>query len=217
MSSQTLASACTPLPKSARFLGRVGRTPAAEELWAAQYADLTPDDMQDGPVAQVVARAVPQVLLLSLVYALLDGARQVDVAHLAAALALWSYVRCSAGYVFGDTRGNPDLYGSPSSSAPPGQRDAPGKAVSVDLFARHRTAEQLDALLDVLTKDDEYRVDTVPTAGRSATRYVYAKKANQAKEAPLPSQLRATSPDPEDFPADLWRGDDTTKGDRWSA
>ena len=173
--------------------------------------------MQDGPVAQVVARAVPQVLRLSLVYALLDGARQVDVAHLAAALALWSYVRCSAGYVFGDTRGNPDLDRLAEFIRTAGPEGRTREAVSVDLFARHRTAEQLDALLDVLTKDDEYRVDTVPTAGRSATRYVYAKKANQAKEAPLPSQLRATSPDPEDFPADQWRGDDTTKGDRWSA
>ena len=45
-------------------------------------------------------RGVTQVLRLSLIYALFDGADRIDAAHLDAALALWSYCEHSARWLF---------------------------------------------------------------------------------------------------------------------
>jgi hypothetical protein len=44
---------------------------------------------------------------LALVYALADGAGEVDVAHLNAAEALWKFSAASVKHIFGDTVGDP--------------------------------------------------------------------------------------------------------------
>ena len=42
-----------------------------------------------------------------MLYALLDGADQIDMPHLEAGISLWDYCEASAGYVFGDIVGDP--------------------------------------------------------------------------------------------------------------
>lgn len=96
----------------ARSFGRIERDAEATQLWRDSYEALTPDVVVEGHYAQVVARAVPQVLRLSLTYALLDEQAVkpvIRVEHLRAAIALWTYAQASAWYVFGDIAANVDL------------------------------------------------------------------------------------------------------------
>lgn len=183
---------------AAASVGRVGRTPAAECAWIEAYPELTPAGVEEGPVAQVIARAVPQVLRLSLTFALLDCAAAVDVQHLEAALAVWRYVDASAEYLFGDQKANPDLDRLADFIAAAGDTGRTRQQVNADLFRGHRTAAQLDALIEELVDAGEVVEEQVPTEGRPAA--VYRKPANKgevAKELPEQRgdspQLRATS------------------------
>ena len=79
---------CDPQrPHAARMVGRVERTEAAKELWACVYPELRRE--HDGVVGSMLARAAPQTLRLSLIYALIDGSDVIDEQHLRAALAFW--------------------------------------------------------------------------------------------------------------------------------
>ena len=89
-----------------RTHGRMVRTPAARDRWAAVYADLG-DDEPPGMLGAIVGRAEPQCARLSLLYALLDGAAAVDTVHVEAGYALWRFCRASAERVWGETIGDP--------------------------------------------------------------------------------------------------------------
>ena len=78
---------------------KIGFTPAAADLWVSKYAGLNVE--RPGKLGQVTSRAAAHVRRLALIYALLDNAKAVDVAHLLAALALWSYCLASAEFIFG--------------------------------------------------------------------------------------------------------------------
>lgn len=87
-------------------VGRVTRTEEGSGFWASIYEGL-------GTGEGAVARAAPQVLRLSLLYALLDESARVDAVHIEAALAVWQYCQASVRHVFesGDVGGvgNPAL------------------------------------------------------------------------------------------------------------
>jgi hypothetical protein len=128
----------------ARTVGQVVRTPAAEVRWAELY-DVMGDDDATGLLAAVITRAEQQVLRLSLLYALLDGARAIDVDHLEAAWALWRFCRQSAEVLFGDHSVNPDadrLLAAIRNAGPAGLDLAAQMAV----FGRNRKAKVMDAL-----------------------------------------------------------------------
>lgn len=91
---------------------RIERDAETQQLWRDAYEALTPDVVVEGHYAAVVARAVPQVLRLSLTFALLDehpGKPVIRSEHLRAAIAVWDYAQASAWYVFGDVAANVDL------------------------------------------------------------------------------------------------------------
>ena len=67
----------------------VARDPQAEELWQQVYPQLTSDRF--GLFGVITQRAAPQVLRLSMIYALMDRSHVIDLPHLKAALALWEY------------------------------------------------------------------------------------------------------------------------------
>jgi hypothetical protein len=89
----------------ARARERMFWNPAAYQLWGQVYHDLTRD--RPGLAGAITARAEAQVTRLALVYALLDGAKDVGEPHLRAALALWRYAEASAVCFFGDALGEP--------------------------------------------------------------------------------------------------------------
>jgi hypothetical protein len=86
--------------------GRVTRTEEGSGYWASIYESL-------GAGEGAVARAAPQVLRLSLLYALLDQSARIDAVHIEAGLALWKYCESSVHHVFGSGdvggQGNPAL------------------------------------------------------------------------------------------------------------
>jgi hypothetical protein len=77
----------------------------AAEYWCSIYGPLSSGGT--GMAAEVTSRAEAQVLRLSLVYAVLDGAASMCLPHLQAAKALWDYSAASVRYIFGDSLGDP--------------------------------------------------------------------------------------------------------------
>jgi hypothetical protein len=90
---------------AARKLELLMMTPKAAARWENIYKALSVD--APGLLGAITARAEAQALRLSLVYALTDGAGEIDVPHLEAALALWRFCEASAKRIFGDTVGDP--------------------------------------------------------------------------------------------------------------
>jgi hypothetical protein len=91
--------------QEARKRGEMRRDTEANRMWEAVYPELTRE--RPGMLGAITARAEAQVLRLSLVYALIDGAMAIQRPHLEAALALWQYSEDSAAYIFGDAIGDP--------------------------------------------------------------------------------------------------------------
>lgn len=133
----------------AQMTGTMVRSPAAKELWDSTiYAQVSKEE--GGIVAQMTARAAPQVMRLALLYALLDGSNHyIDVPHLNAAMALWTYSESTCRWVWGAMTGDPmadrillDL------------RKAPGRELTRsalnDLFGGNRASRQIQVALDLL-------------------------------------------------------------------
>jgi len=89
----------------ARKVQTLHRSPEAEFRWADLY-NLIADDEPGGLLGAATARADAQVLRLSVAYALTDGSRTIELPHLEAAWALWSYCSASARLLFGDRTGD---------------------------------------------------------------------------------------------------------------
>jgi len=149
-------------------VGRMSRTAEAAQYWQELYSRLAADHAGDGPVAQVVARAVPQVLRLSVLAALLDEQEQIDLPHLKAAEAMWSYAEDSAWYLFAVGTGNPDLDRLKAFVDYAGDKGVSRRAISVECFGGHRTKTQIDALLAELLSLGNHAERQKPTAGRPA-------------------------------------------------
>lgn len=149
---------------------RMRRSPDAARYWQDMYKRLASDHVGDGPVAQVVARAAPQVLRLSVTAALLDGAAEIGVEHLQVAEAMWGYVEDSAWYVFGNGSGNPDL-DRLKSFVDNAQSDEGVSRTDIrtECFGRHRTKEQIDALVAELLTLGDYEEWQKPGKGRPVT------------------------------------------------
>jgi hypothetical protein len=84
---------------SARKVEALTRSAAAGKLWREVYTELTAE--RPGLYGAVTGRAEAQVLRLSMIYALLSTSAVIEVDHLRAALALWSYADASAKLIFG--------------------------------------------------------------------------------------------------------------------
>jgi hypothetical protein len=87
----------------ARKAGRMKFDADAHARWHEVYEGLA--GAQPGQFGAVTGRAAPQVIRLSLIYALLDSSPVIQQVHLEAALAVWNYCRESAAYIFGDSIG----------------------------------------------------------------------------------------------------------------
>jgi 5S rRNA maturation endonuclease (ribonuclease M5) len=86
--------------QSAQNAGEISRDAETEELWAEEYKRLS--TRGDSIIDALLSRAEAHVMRLSLLYALLDGAKEIRKEHLKAALAVWDYSEASVKYVFGN-------------------------------------------------------------------------------------------------------------------
>lgn len=157
--------------ETAEHLSAMTRTRAADQLWHASYAYLR-RSRPDGPVASMLARAVPQVLRLSLAYALVDGCTEIDEDHLHAALALWRYAEDTAGWLFGgqlDTGAVDELLAYIAAARQGGRTRS---QISIEHYQRHKTAAEIDTTLSDLIRDGRVRQETDASGpGRPVTRY----------------------------------------------
>lgn len=152
--------------EKARNIGQMSRSIAAHEHWVQLYTRLASDHAGDGRVAQVIARAAPQVLRLSVMAALLDGADYIDLPHMQAAEAMWDYVEDSAWYVFSAGSGNADLDRLKAFVDEAGLDGRTRTDVVAVCFGRNRKAAQIDALWAQLLAMPGYEERQEATGGR---------------------------------------------------
>ena len=158
---------------------RVRRTPAAEAIWDPIYRAV--DDSVDGLFGAIVGRAEAQMLRLSLIYALLDGRREIDVEHIRAAVCVWSYCEASARWIFArETTGDPiaDRIYDALKTADEGL----DLTQLNDLFAGHESAKRLQIARELLVNQGLAKAVEQSTAGRTRTRLFLAEKAEHAEK-----------------------------------
>ncbi len=117
----------------------------ARQLWQQVYPKLS--EGQPGLVGAVTNRAEAQTIRLALIYALLDGSREIKAVHLQAALALWQYCADSVRHIFGDSVGDPvadDILRALRGS------DGLTRTAISDLFGRNQSASKIGAALAML-------------------------------------------------------------------
>jgi hypothetical protein len=102
-----------------------------------------------------------------MVYALLDQASQIDVVHIKAALALWTYCEASARFIFGDYTGNPIADNILRALRNSGSAGMSRWNISQDLFHRHTEASKIQAALAQLLAAGKVRSNKLrPANGR---------------------------------------------------
>ena len=148
-----------------RTRGRLAWTPAARVIWERVYPELS--EGHDGLRGAVTGRAEAQTLRIALVYALLDGADEIDAPHLIAALAVWTYCDATASYLFGGSIG--DRIADEIMRRLRAAGDAGMTRTEIrDAFGRHQSAERIGAALDLLMRKGRAKCETVNTGGRRA-------------------------------------------------
>jgi hypothetical protein len=113
----------------------------------------------------VTSRAEAQCVRLALLYALLDGATNIDLPHIKAALAVWEYAEASAAHIFGDMLGDPVADEILLALRQAGNAGMTRTALR-DLFGRHRSGDRIGAALALLTTRGWARMTMQATAGR---------------------------------------------------
>lgn len=163
----------------------IGRDEAAVELWRREYPRLVAE-RPDGWYAAATARAVPQVVRLSVVYAVLDQSTLVTVEHLRAALAAWRYCEASAASLFTDDESD-ELRGDLSKAAEFIEQQPGGQCtrrdLSVTCFAGHKKAKELDAIVATLTDLGRITQQVQETPGRPRTIYRARTKGTKRTSA----------------------------------
>jgi hypothetical protein len=148
---------------NASTVGRVGWAEAGAEAWKAVYGQLSAG--KPGLLGAVTARADPQCIRLGLVYALLDGAANIDLPHIRAALAVWEYCEASAAHIFGASLGDPvadDIQRALHRAGGEGM----SRNTIRDYFGRHQSSDRIGAALALLLSKGLARADVRATGGR---------------------------------------------------
>ena len=121
-------------------------TDAARERWIAAYPELSAE--RPGMHGAATARAEAHAARLALIYALLDASDQINLDHLEAGLAIWTYALASSAWVFGDSLGDPtaDDIWSLAKARP----DGITRTEVRDLFSRNKKAREIERALGTL-------------------------------------------------------------------
>jgi len=77
----------------------LGFSDDAKAIWKAFYCS---DKDRGGLIGGLTARADTHTLRMAVLFAILDGSRQIEFPHFQAALAVWDFSRACAAYAFGD-------------------------------------------------------------------------------------------------------------------
>jgi hypothetical protein len=149
---------------NARQAGRLAFDEHARRRWWELYPALT--EPGSGLAGAVCARAEAHVVRVALLYALLDQASEIRLAHLEAALALWDYAGASARWVFGDTLGDPladEIYRALLE-----EPDGLTRSQVRDLFSRNRRSKDIGQALERLAATGRIHAERHQQRGRPA-------------------------------------------------
>jgi hypothetical protein len=149
--------------EAAGSIGRVGWTSSAADAWKTVYPQLS--EGQRGLLGAVTSRAEAQCIRLALIYALLDGAANIDLPHIKAALAVWEYAEASAAHIFGASLGDPIADEILRALQQAGMAGV-NRATIRDLFGRHQSADRIGAALALLMAKSKVRAEVRETGGR---------------------------------------------------
>lgn len=145
------------------------------ERWDAIYPELNRDRPDDW-ASESTARGVTYVLRLSMLYALIDGAEEIDVDHLEAAESLWSYCEHSARWLFSSHEREQqretanELANFIRDGGPDGRTRT---EISVDFYKRNKPAAEISAELTPLVHDGTVIEIKDETGARPITRYIH--------------------------------------------
>jgi Bifunctional DNA primase/polymerase, N-terminal/Primase C terminal 1 (PriCT-1) len=136
---------------ASKTIGQMHRDADATRAWNNVYEPLSTD--QPGLAGALLARSEPQVLRLSMLYALLDASAVIRPPHLAAALAVWQYAEASVHQIFGETTGNKeaDTLRDALRWATAGKMTK--SEVIREVFHGHIKAHELNAAIRVLVNE----------------------------------------------------------------
>lgn len=151
--------------------GQIKFTGDATDLWVEEYSRLV-RPRPDGPVAQSLSRARPQVQRVALAYALADGSTSIDEPHLRAALALWRYTEDTADWLFGEEVDSGETEGLLKFIGEAATAGRTRTDISVGHFSKNKKAAELTAILGELMKAGRIRQVTDRSGpGRPTARY----------------------------------------------
>lgn len=154
--------------KQVKAIEKMNRDKEAEEYYAAEYPNLT--NGESGMLGAATNRAAPQVVRLSMIFALADCSSTISVRHQQAAFALWNCCFQSANKFFGSKIKNKHAQKifDELKKTPEGMTRT---EIGNDIFNNNLSKDQLNAALLELTELKLVYCQPEPTGGRSAQRY----------------------------------------------
>lgn len=152
--------------KRAQQRGRLTWTEQGAQAWDKVYRSLGENDHPNPVVDAILSRSEAQVLRLSLIYALLDGAKAIGSKHIRAAWALWNYCQQSVLYMYED-----NSTGSPKADRVltwlrESRSGRIGRQEIMRRFHNHILSLELDDVVARLERLGLAHEEAVPTAGR---------------------------------------------------
>lgn len=148
--------------------GEVERTDAAWKRWEVIYRETEESMPLAGIAGHLSSRAPAQILRLALIYALADGAPQIDVHHLDAGYAVWRYSEASVRHVFGQRLGNSTAERLLKAARAAGPSGLDGRATyaALDRNVAKEDVEMAVALLTRLGLIESRLIPPGPRGGR---------------------------------------------------
>lgn len=149
----------------------------AKQTWRDSYGDLVQDF--EGVLGTVTSRAAPQVLRLTMLFAVMEKDNVMKKEHLKAALTLWKYALKSADFIFEDNMNgktqNKILLGLTTN------HNGLTKTQIHKLFNNHVSKEDINTSLSYLSQFEWIYKQTIPTNGKNKTIY-FLELNNEKKE-----------------------------------
>ncbi len=152
---------------AARKKSELRFTKEAKKVWCKVYPKLGAE--VPGLLGAITSRSEPQVLRLSLLYALLDRSSFITRKHLRAALAVWRYCEDSARYIFGDSFG--DFVVDAILRRLRKSAEGLTRTEIREIFSRNRSETEISNALRVLEENGLATCVREETAGRPSERW----------------------------------------------